>query len=178
MDRRRISPEDQFRKSLEQIAWRYGLRCGIVLVFIFLVMYYLQSEYGDMVLFGSLIRFTDLGLIKYLNLPIIFYSIHKGTKIYKIRHNYTSITYQKSVVSGLLISVYAIIIVAVFSIIFYKFIDPNSLRFVMEKAYLNPATTRAVRVLNYLRPYTITLIVSIVYTLILSYFLKGEDRSH
>jgi hypothetical protein len=178
MQRRRSTPEDQFRKTLPQIAWKYGSRSGIVLVFIFLVMYYLQGEYGDMVLLGSLIRFTDLGIIKYLNLILIFYSIYRGTRIYKIRHNYTAISYQSSVLSGFLISLYAIIIVAVFSILFYKFIDPNSLNFVMEKAYLNPNTTRAARALNFLRPYTVTFIASFVYTLILSYFLKGEERSH
>ena len=176
--RKRYTDDGSSRKPLEAIAFRYGLECGIVLIFIFLVMYYFQSEFGGIVILGKLIWFTDLGIIKYVDIPVIFYAIYKGTMTYKIRHNFASITYKKSVISGLLIAALGILIVAMFSIIFYKFIDPTLLSLTMEQRYLNPNTTRVARAYNFLRPYGITFLISVVYTFLISNQLKKKEHSH
>lgn len=177
MEHRRKSFEERQRKSLETIALRYGFRGGLVLIFIFLLMYFLQTLYGDYIWARYYIRLTDLGWIKYFNLPVIFYVIYKGTRIYKIRHNYAYISYSKSVLSGTYISIYSILMVALFSVIFYKFIDPASLSLIMEKHYLNPETTRAARAFNFLRPYTMTFIASFIYILLISFTLIKKERA-
>ncbi len=167
------------RKSIERVALRYGLRCGIVLIFLFLISYFFQSEFGDFYFMGKFFRFTDLGIIKYFNLPVIFYSIYRGTRYFKIRYNYCVITYQKSVLSGIYISFLSITIVSIFSIIFYKFIDPTSLKFVLATHYFRDIEVTPVqRAINFLRPYSMTFFISVIYTILLSIFLKKGEHSH
>ena len=166
----------QHRKSLERIAIRYGLRCGLVLIFIFLATYFFQSEYGDVLWSWHYLRLTDLGIIKYMNLPIIFYIIYRGTRL-QVRHNYCVISYQKSVLSGLYITVISILTAAFLNVI-DKLIDPASLNLVMANHYLNPTTPRVERAFNFLRPYTITFIMCVIYTFLISLILKKEERSH
>jgi hypothetical protein len=179
MEHYRRSEDERERKSLAGIALKYGLRGGIALSFIFLVMYFLEnaSVVGDFVKSHFYIHLTDLGLIKYINLPIIFYAIYKGTRIFKIRHHFATISYKDSVLSGIYISVISVSICALFTIVFYKFIDPSSLKDIMGEHYYNLGT-RTERAYNFLRPYNITLILSLIYTLIISYFLQKEEHSH
>ena len=176
--RKRFTDDGRPRKTLESVAFGYGLRGGIVLIFIFLVMYYFHSENEYIELLGKRFWYIDLGVIKYLNLPVIFYAIYKGTMIFKIRHNFASISYKKSVISGAIIAITCIVIVAIFSIIFYKFIDPTLLNLTLEKHYLNPNTTKVARAINFLRPYEVTFIISILYTLLISLHLKKTEHSH
>lgn len=171
-----LEPDERMRKPLHVIAWRYGWKCGIALILIFLVMYYLQSEYEEFIWPRYHIKLTDLGIIKYLNLPVIFYAIYKGTRIFKVRHNFATISYSKSLFSGFLISLFSVSLIALFSVVFYKFIDPASLTDVLDKEYFDD--TRASRAYNFLRPYRITLLVSIVYTFVISLHLKKTEHSH
>lgn len=171
------------KKSLEQIALIYSLKCGFALILIFQLCYLIQiSDYGiflsEMLISNRKFYLTDLGIVKYFNMPVIFYSIYKGTKYFKLRHNFCSLTYKQSLMSGFLISIISVLIVAAYTIIFYKYISPESLDLVMEKEYLNPDTTKTQRALNFLRPYRMTFFVTMVFTFLISFKLIKTERSH
>jgi hypothetical protein len=178
MAEKRRSLEERQRKPLEYVAFIYSLKCGFALILIFQIAYLLGKEYGGFWLLGRFRSLTDLGNIKYVNFIVLFYVIFKGTRTYKIRHNFAAITYQKSVLSGLIISILSIAFITLYSVIFYKYIDPDSLNLVMQNEYLNPEITKVERALNFLRPYGITFIVSIVYTFLISFVLIKKERSH
>lgn len=91
-------------------------------------------------LIGYMLDLTTNKLFGILGFVVLLVGIVLGTK--QVRENVLkgSITYGKAFVSGLLISVFAGVIVGIFSFILYKFIDPtlfDKILAIQEEAYLN-----------------------------------------
>jgi hypothetical protein len=126
MDQTNQAPENTKKENpfIKQ-TMTYGLITGIALIIYTLILYM-----ADMLLDQN----TILGLINYM---ILIAGIYIGTKSYRDQNLNGFISYGKSLGTGVLISVFAGIVMGVFTYLLYEVIDPQllekSMRLVQEE---------------------------------------------
>jgi len=104
----------------------YGALVGIVLIIITLIVYVLDMDGTSMV----------LGILNY---AVLIGGIFLGTKYLRDKTQNGAISYGRCLGSGTLIGLFSSILVALYTFIFYKFIDPDALEkifIMMEDQYL------------------------------------------
>ncbi|MFA4851895.1 MAG: DUF4199 domain-containing protein [Bacteroidales bacterium] len=106
--------------SVVRNAINYGVLLGIVLIIADLLFYMLNVS-------------TD-SIFRYLNFVLIIVGLTVGILNYRNQINEGIISYEKSLGSGVLIGLFASVIVAIYMVIFLKFIDPGMIDEMLRKA--------------------------------------------
>lgn len=79
-----------------------------------------------------IINLENQSIAQWINYAVIVGGIFIGTKNFRDKMNFGRITYGKSLGSGVLISLFASIIFAFYTFIFFKYIDPAALEKIYE----------------------------------------------
>lgn len=106
--------------SVVRNAINYGVLLGIVLIIADLLFYMLNVSRES--------------IFRYLNLILILVGLIMGILNYRNQINEGLISYEKSLGSGVLIGFFASVIVAIYMVIFLKFIDPGMIDEMLRKA--------------------------------------------
>jgi len=162
-------------------AANYGAMIGVTLVIMSLILY--------------VFNVTSQNISQYLNLALILAGIIIGILNYRNNINGGFISYAKSLGSGVLIGLFASVVLAIYTFIFAKFIDPGMIDEIMKKAEesileKNPSISdeQLELALSYTRKFTspawmavssvLSLtFVSFIISLIVSIFTRKEDKS-
>ncbi len=168
--------------SLNKNALNYGLILGAVLIVLSLIIYIFDLYENNFV-------------SSFLSDVIIIIVIILGTKSYRDKQLNGFITYGKSFTSGLLIGFFASIVLAIFTFLFYKYFAPDVINHLSDIAqqklidkmpeitdeqldqamaikqkFMNPGWMSFMTIVG-------TTLWALVFSLIISAFLKKEDKS-
>jgi len=167
--------------SVARNAVNYGVILGIVLIIADLLFYMFDVSRDS--------------IFRYLNFALIIAGLIIGILNYRNNINGGYITYGQSLVSGVLIGLFASVIVSIYTIIFFKFIDPCMIDELLKKAEesileRNPNMTddQVEIAMSYTRkfmnPYIMAItgilwstFMSFIASLIISIFTKKKDNS-
>jgi drug/metabolite transporter (DMT)-like permease len=138
---------------------------------------------------------SDQTFVQYLSLAIIIAGIIIGILNYKNKVEGGFITYGQSLGSGVLTGLFAAIVLSVYTIIFFKFIDPDMVNVILKKAeenmrdrnqnmtedQIDMAMSYTRKFMNpYIMAITSTIwltFMSFIASLIISIFTKKADKS-
>lgn len=109
------------KASIARNSLNYGVMLGIVIIIISLLLY--------------VFNLNDQTFAQYLSLAIIIAGIIIGILNYRKKINGGFISYGQSLGSGVLIGLFASIVFSIYSIIFFKFIDPDMVNTILKKAH-------------------------------------------
>ena len=109
------------KTSVARNSLNYGAATGIVMVIVSLLLYVLNL--------------SDQTFVQYLSLAIIIAGIVIGILNYRNKINGGFISYGQSLGSGVLIGLFSSILVSIYTIIFFKFIDPDMINVILNKAH-------------------------------------------
>lgn len=120
-----MEPENKTKKKISVVrnSLNYGVILGVVLIVISMLMYVLNL--------------SNQSFSQYLSLFVILVGIILGILNYRKNINGGYITYGQSLGSGVLIGLFSSVIVSVYTIIFFKFIDPGMITEILNKAEEN-----------------------------------------
>jgi len=167
--------------SIARNSLNYGVATGIVMIIVSLLLY----------VFGL----SDQTFVQYLSLAIIIAGIIIGILNYRNKSNGGFISYGQSLGSGVLIGLFAAVLVSVYTIIFFKFIDPDMVNVILKKAEENirernqNMTDDQVEIAmsytrKFMNPYIMAVtstiwltFMSFIASLIISIFTRKEDKS-
>ena len=99
-------------RSLTKVAMLYGIYYGLATVVITLVFYLLGAE-------------LQSTLTTTLNYLALIASMYLGVKSYRDQDLGGAISYSRSILTSVMISVFGAVIISSFTIILYSFIDPS-----------------------------------------------------
>lgn len=102
-----------------QNSMKWGFYTGLALIALSLIFYILNVDPNNR------------GL-QFLSYPILIAGIVFGTKIYRDNALEGFISYGRSVGSGVLISLFASIIIALYTYLFFAFVDPSFVEKILE----------------------------------------------
>ena len=167
--------------SIARNSLNYGVATGIVMIIVSLLLY----------VFGL----SDQTFVQYLSLAIIIAGIIIGILNYRNKSNGGFISYGQSLGLGVLIGLFAAVLVSVYTIIFFKFIDPDMVNVILKKAEENirernqNMTDDQVEIAmsytrKFMNPYIMAVtstiwltFMSFIASLIISIFTRKEDKS-
>lgn len=112
--------EDQKPVSIGKVAFQYGVLAGIILIVISIIFYVAGQEH----------HWTS-SLITYL---ILFGAIVYGLKNYRDELLDGYIKYARALGFGVLLSLFAGIVLGLYTFVFYKFINPEALDTLIREA--------------------------------------------
>ncbi len=172
---------DEKKKSVSSNALMYGSLVG-----------------GAGIVYSLILYIMDLSMNRWLgNVSFLFYigGMILGTLHYRKLYQDNFMTYSQAVGSSFLIGLFAAIILAIYSFIFFKFIDPGMIDKILESSR-NEMTAKAPQMsdddvdkaLSIARFFTnayvlpimsiiMSSFISIIIALILAIFLKKEDTT-
>ena len=108
------------KTSIARNSLNYGVALGIVMIIISLLLY--------------VFNLSDQDFVQYLSSAILIAGIVIGILNYRNKINGGFISYGQSLGSGVLIGLFASVLVSVYTIIFFKFIDPDMVNVILKKA--------------------------------------------
>jgi len=117
------------KTSIWYNAMTYGLILGIALVVYSLLLYIIGIDLYDPKGSGRY-----LSWVSYI---IMLVAIIFSTKTYRDKIQGGTLTYSKALGLGTLIGLFSSILLALYTIIFLKFIDPNVMQYIMDVAQQN-----------------------------------------
>jgi len=176
-----MEQEKEIKKiTVARNALNYGVMIGLAMIIISLLFY--------------ILNINDQSISQYISTVLIIAGIIIGVLNYK-KNNGGFISYGQSLGTGVLIGLFSSIIVSIYTIIFFKFIDPGMIDVVLRKAEekmleKNPSMTdeQLEVAMSYTRKFmtplwmSITSIlgstfISFIASLIISIFTKKNDNS-
>ncbi len=110
------------RDSLLINSMRYGLYTAGAYILVLLVLYAMSV--------GS------TNWLNYITLLVIAAGIFWGTRVYRDKHNQGFLSYGRSLGSGVLISLFAGVIIAIYTYLFYTYFDTSAMAKLLEEAEL------------------------------------------
>ncbi len=175
---------EQKKSSIGKVSLNYGLIVGVLLILWSLIMHIFDIN-----------RESYISFISYL---ILLGGIIWGSKIYRDHYSGGFITYGKSFSVGFLVGLFGSILASIFLFIFLKYIDPATFAEILEntlnKSELNILESNPdisdqglEQALSMVEKFTtqftiaagvfiMNVIVSVVFSLITSIFIKKEEK--